>query len=85
MSIALKLPEELERELSAEAARLELSLAAYVLRLLATAPALASQPETGAELVDYWQSEGLIGTRFDITDSPPHARRIRDRAERRLG
>lgn len=38
---------------------------------------------TGADLVAYWEREGLIGTRPDITDSHKHARAIRRKAERR--
>jgi hypothetical protein len=40
-------------------------------------------PKTGSELVAYWQSEGLIGTRTDITDSQRHARQLRRQAEKR--
>lgn len=84
MSITLDLPEELESDLTAEAAQLGLSLPEYILRLLFTSRAMAGKPETGAELVEYWQSEGLIGTRPDITNSQSHARQIRNRSERRL-
>lgn len=83
MSIALDLPEELENELSAEAAQLGLSLPEYVLRVLSTGVVVGKRPKTGAELVDYWENEGLIGTRSDITDSQQHARQIRNEAERR--
>ncbi len=38
---------------------------------------------TGADLVAYWEREGLIGTRPDIKDSLEHARAIRRKAERR--
>ena len=83
MSIAVDLPEELENELSAEAAQLGLSLPEYVLRVLSTGVVVGKRPKTGAELVDYWENEGLIGTRSDITDSQQHARQIRNEAERR--
>ena len=83
MSITLDLPSELENELSTEAARLGISLAEYVLRILSTGRTVGAMPKTGAELVTYWQSEGLVGTRPDITDSPEYARRIREQAERR--
>ena len=69
MSVAIDLPEELEKELSAEAAGLGLSLPEYVLRILSTGIVIGKRPKTGAQLVEYWQSEGLIGTRPDITDS----------------
>jgi hypothetical protein len=83
LSIAVDLPEELEAELSAEAAQLGLSLPEYVLRVLSTGVVIGKRHKTGAELVDYWESEGLIGTRADITDSQEHARQIRNEAERR--
>ena len=83
MSITLDLPEELESELSAEAAQLGLSLPDYVLRILFTGLVIGNKPRTGAELVEYWQTEGLINTRSDIADSQAHARQIRQQAERR--
>lgn len=83
MSIAVDLPEELENELSAEAAQLGLSLPEYVLRVLSTGVVIGKRPKTGAELLDYWQNEGLIGTRPDNTDSQTHAREIRTQAEQR--
>jgi hypothetical protein len=83
MSIMLNLPEELENELSAEATQLGLSLPEYILRVLSTGLVMSKTPKTGAELVEYWQSEGLIGTRPNITDSQAHARQIREQAQRR--
>lgn len=84
MSVTLDLPEELESDLSTEAARLGLSLPEYILRLLAASRAAMRTLETGAELIEYWQSEKLIGTRPDMTDSQTHARQIRNQVERRL-
>lgn len=83
MSITLDLPQELESELATEATQLGLSLAEYVLRLLSTRSLAGSVPTTGAELVAYWQREGVVGTRPDIIDSQTHARQIRQQAERR--
>lgn len=83
MSITLELPQELESELSVEAAQLGLSLSEYILRVLSTASITGKKPKTGAELVEYWQNEGLIGTRPDILDSQAHARQLREQAERR--
>jgi hypothetical protein len=77
MSLKLDLPPELETELATEAAGLQLTLTEYVLRLLAVGRLPNCKPRTGAELVAYWQSEGLIGTRPDITDAPAHARSLR--------
>lgn len=48
-------------ELVEEAEQLGLSLPEYTLRLLFLRPPLQSRPQTGAELVAYWQDAGLIG------------------------
>lgn len=83
MSLVLELPPELERELAAEAARLQLPLSEYALRVLTAARMPTPALRTGAELVAYWQAEGLVGTRPDITDASAHARALREQAQRR--
>jgi hypothetical protein len=83
MNLVLDLPPELENELAAEASRLGLPLPEYILRLLAAGRVPNPVPRTGAELLDYWKDEGLIGTRSDITDSSTHARVLREQAQRR--
>jgi hypothetical protein len=83
MSITLDIPQELESELSAEAERLHLSLPEYVLRILSIGRTTDKMPKTGEELVAYWQSEGIIGSRPDIIDSQVHARNLRHEAETR--
>lgn len=79
----LDLPADLESDLVAEAAERNLSLPEYVLRLLAEKRRPREQPRNGAELIAYWESEGLVGTRPDIADSASHARALRERAEKR--
>jgi predicted nucleic acid-binding protein len=79
MSLVLDLPAELENELSAEAAQLGLPLTEYVMRVLSGVRTARS----GAELVAYWQSAGLIGSRPDITDAAEHARALREKAQSR--
>jgi hypothetical protein len=84
MSLVLDLPPELESALAAEAARLGLPLPEYVVRLLAgTGQGSTCSPRTGAELLAYWQGEGLVGTRPEIADSSVHARSLREQAQRR--
>jgi hypothetical protein len=83
MTISLDLPQELEQELSVEAGKISLSLPKYILQLLAVRKFLECQLRTGAELVSYWQSEGLINSRPEIIDSQEYARQIRDIAEHR--
>jgi hypothetical protein len=83
MSLVLDLPPDLETELAAEAARLGIPLSDYVLRLLATGRGTQPAPRTGAELLAYWESEGLVGSRSDIADSQAHARKLREQAEKR--
>ena len=84
MNVTPELPQDLESELAAEAARLGLSLSEYMLRVLSLGRPLVEGPKTGRELVAYWKGEGLIGTRMDIADSQQHARRLRGQAERRV-
>ncbi|BBD65210.1 hypothetical protein NIES4072_11210 [Nostoc commune NIES-4072] len=83
MSINLDLPPELENQLFTEAARLNLPLSEYILRILSVRQVLANPPKTGAELVAYWQSEGVINSRPDITDSQAYARKLRHEAQTR--
>jgi len=85
MTITLDLPDDLERELAAEAARLGVPISEYAARLLAESHASNGHHEiaTGADLVAYWKREGIVGSRPDIADSAVHARRLRAEAERR--
>jgi hypothetical protein len=81
MSITLDIPEGLASELTVEAQRLGLSLGDYVVRLLGTGRPTGVFPMTGAELVTYWQEQGIIGSRPDIADSQAHARQLRREVE----
>jgi hypothetical protein len=84
MSITLDLPKELTSELAAEATQSGLSLTEYALHLLVSRTRADHMPTTGAELVAYWQREGVIGSQPEITDSQMHARQIRHSVERRV-
>jgi predicted mannosyl-3-phosphoglycerate phosphatase (HAD superfamily) len=83
VNISIELPSDLENELSTEASHLKLPLAEYILRVLAFRPFLQNSPKTGVELVAYWESIGVVGSRPDIADSQEHARKLRDQAENR--
>lgn len=83
MNISIELPSDLENELSTEASQLKLPLAEYILRVLSFRPFLQNPPKTGVELVAYWESVGVVGSRPDITDSQEHARQLRNQAEHR--
>lgn len=86
MTITLNLPADLEQELSAAAARLGIPLSEYALRVLAENRALitgSEAPLTGAELVAYWEREGLIGSRPDVEDPVDFARALREQAQNR--
>ena len=82
MGLTLELSAELEQKLTAEATRLRLPLSEYAIRLL-SAGVSPSRPTNGAELIAYWQSAGIIGSRPEIQDSPEHARALREIAEKR--
>jgi hypothetical protein len=83
MTLTLDLPQDVESRLAVEARQLGLTLEAYALQLLSEATAPAPPLKTGADVVAYWEREGLIGTRPDIIDSVEFARENRARAERR--
>jgi hypothetical protein len=83
VNISLELPSDLETELTTEASQLKLSLAEYVLRILSLRPDLQNQPQTGVELITYWEKVGVIHSRPDILNSQEHAREIRHQAETR--
>lgn len=84
MTINLNLPPELENELHTEASQLNLPLYEYILRILSTRKVVDNLPKTGAELVKYWENEGVINSRPDIiTDSQAYARELRHQAETR--
>ena len=83
MNITLELPSELERELAHEASQLKLPLGEYILRVLSFRPFLQNPPQTGIELVAYWESVGVVNSRPDITDSQEHAQKLRHQVEHR--
>lgn len=83
MTLNLNLPPELKHELCVEASQLNLPLTEYVLRIIAARQPSGNLPKTGAELVNYWQREGVISSRPDITDSQVYARNLRNEAETR--
>ena len=84
MSLTLDLPTDLASELEAEAADRRLPLSEYVVKLLADGRGAKPKPQSGAELVEYWKREGLVGTRSETTDSTEHARLLRDSSQRRV-
>jgi hypothetical protein len=83
MSLELNLPPELESELAGEAAHLGLPLSEYALQLIAAGRGNRPALRTGAELLEYWRREGLVGTRPEIANSQSHARGLRKQAENR--
>ena len=80
MSITLDLPPDLENKLTSRANERGLSLPDYVLELLGRDAGATEHVKNGAELVAYWQQEGLIGTR---TDHRLNLRTACSKAERR--
>lgn len=82
MKLVLDIPSELEAELSAKAELAGKDLQAYLLQVLVSNPP-ARPPANGRELVAYWKSEQLIGTREDIEDSAKYARKLRQQSQHR--
>lgn len=88
MTLTLELTPEQEQQIEAEARRRNMDAASYAKTLLFEQDMGIGQAEeeqwSGADLVAYWEREGVIGSRPDITDSLEHARTIRRKAERRI-
>ena len=90
MTLILDLTPEQERQIEDEARARNMDTRSYALARLFrereeedSEDLLPPVNGTGADLVAYWEREGLIGTRPDIKDSQEHARQIRRQAERR--
>lgn len=79
----LELPDNLADALNNEALRRGMSLPDYAIRLLTSACPSISEVRNGADLVAFWQAEGLVGSRSDIADSQVQARQLREQAQRR--
>ncbi len=99
MTLTLELTPEQERQLEEEARQQNLDTISYAKARLfekdmkddqeweQSLPVTGPLPPpngTGADLVAYWEREGLVGTRTDIKDSAKEARAIRQTAERRV-
>lgn len=83
MPQTVELPDDLADALTDEASRLGMSLPDYAVRLLASARSALTAVRSGADLVAFWQAEGLVGCRPDIVDSQAEARQLREQAQRR--
>lgn len=83
MRITLDLPSDLEDTLSSEAIQLNLPLPEYILQLLVSRSSQKNLPQTGADLIKFWESNGVIKSRPDIPNSQDHARKLRHEAETR--
>jgi hypothetical protein len=82
MTVVLNLPDELEQQLQTKATELGLAIPEYILSLLQQ----QTQPtniQTGAQLVDYWEQQGLIGTRTDLSNVTEYADELRARSQNR--
>ena len=83
MPQTVELPDELADALTDEASRLGLSLPDYTVRLLSRSRPFATSIRRGADLIAFWNAEGLVGIRPDLEDSEVEARRLRELAQRR--
>lgn len=83
MTIILDLPKELEQELERAAVRAGCSVSEYVLRVLQSSHTVQSATPTGAELLAYWEREGLLGSMPDIEDPVTFARDLREQNQNR--
>lgn len=85
MPQTIELPDELADALTDEASRAGMSLPDYAVHILSAVRPPVTAVRTGADLVAFWQAQGLLGPRAGDADSPEEARRLRDQAQRRGG
>lgn len=90
MTLMLDLPAELETQLQAEAGRRGVPVHEFALMALvtgieaaATSTGVCPMPNTGAEALAYWESEGALGIFGDRSDTPEFAWELRRQAEQR--
>jgi len=81
MSIVLDLPQKLVKELNSEAARQNQDLNEYLTQLIQRGR--TARFSSTADILKYWEKEGLIGTRPAGTNSQKVARRLRKQANTR--
>ncbi len=81
MSIVLDLPQKLVKELNSEAARQNQDLNEYLTQLIQRGRTVRFS--STADILKYWEKEGLIGTRPARTDSQKVARRLRKQSNTR--
>jgi len=84
MTLVIDLPADLERALAARAAEIGIPVEEYAVRVLASSGNGAAKFSSGAEVVEYWKAQGLVGTKPSTTDPAAHARALREQAERRI-
>lgn len=84
MGLNVNLSTDAQNRLNAQAAALGLNPEDFAANLLEASLAAKEEHKlVGAQLVEYWRAEGIIGSRPDITDSVAHSRKLRRQAERR--
>ena len=97
MTLTIELTSEQQQRLEAEAAGQGMAFDDYALALLThRIPAGAKALEgdgmvelpipgsmSGAEMLAYWEREGVLQIRPDLPDSPTYARQLREQAQRR--
>jgi len=81
MNTILAIPDALEMELHAQAAKLGIPMPQFALQLLKSGLAAIEKPKSGAEMVDYWINLGLIGSRADILDTEACYRDLRRQSQ----
>ncbi len=89
MVLTIELSEEVERSLLARAEREGKSvegLSVEILKGSVSRETVAAEFRnmSPAQIMDYWEREGLVGWRDDVEDSAVLAREIRDKAQRRV-
>ena len=85
MTMTLELPDDVATALVDEANRRGVTVYDFAVSLLARPKTAERGLTDGASVVNYLESEGLLGTRTDITDTLSEARRLRAISNSRIG
>ena len=83
MTLKIELTAEERTQLSERARQEGLPMAEYARRRLVAELMEPKRPMTGAEALEYWRKEGVLGLFADRPDSPDYARELRRQAETR--
>jgi len=83
MTLTIELTPEQEAALQAQAMEAGMEASEYARQLLASDLVTEPRPMTGAEILAFWEQEGVFGVFADRGDAQEYARHLREQAQSR--